>query len=120
MAQQPGAGRGGGPAPLVSPEVAADRRVTFRLRAPNAQEVALTRLGQRQPMVKDERGVWSVTTGPLDPDIYTYTFSVDGATFNDPSNSTLTTSYRSVQGLAEVEGRRQRRSRRTGEDSQRR
>ena len=94
MAQQPGAGRGGGPAPLVSPEVAADRRVTFRLRAPNAQEVALTRLGQRQPMVKDERGVWSVTTGPLDPDIYTYTFSVDGATFNDPSNSTLTTSYR--------------------------
>ena len=48
--------------------------MTFRLRAPNAQEVALTRLGQRQPMVKDERGVWSVTTGPLDPDIYTYTF----------------------------------------------
>ena len=95
MAQQPGAGRGGGPpAPIVSPEVAADRRVTFRLRAPNAQEVALTGLGQRQPMVKDERGVWSVTTGPLDPDIYTYAFSVDGATFNDPSNSTLKTSYR--------------------------
>ena len=93
VAQQPGAGRGGGPpAPVVSPEVAADRRVTFRLRAPNAQEVALTGLGQRLPMVKDEQGIWSVTTAPLDPDIYTYAFSVDGATFNDPANSTLKTS----------------------------
>ena len=95
VAQQPGAGRGAGPqAPIVSPEVAADRRVTFRLRAPNAQEVAVTGVGQRLAMVKDERGVWSVTTAALDPDIYTYAFSVDGATFNDPANSMMKTSFR--------------------------
>jgi len=69
-----------------SPEVAPDNRVTFRLRAPNAHEVFVTGLGQRLAMQKDDQGIWSVTTEPLKPDIYTYMFSVDGANFNDPSN----------------------------------
>jgi enterochelin esterase family protein len=79
---------------VVSPEVAPDRRVTFRLRAPNANEVFLTGLGQRLPMEKNEQGVWTVTTQPLEPEIYTYSFSVDGATFNDPANSGMKTSFR--------------------------
>ena len=48
--QAPAAGRGGrGPqAPqFVSPEVLSDRRITFRLFAPNAQAVRL--LGRRHP-----------------------------------------------------------------------
>ena len=39
-AQEPGARRGD--PPLVSPEVAADRRVTFRLRAPDAKVVTVS------------------------------------------------------------------------------
>ena len=53
---------------LRSPEVHSDNRVTFRLRAPNAKEVILAREGApRLPMQKDEQGVWSVTTDPLQP-----------------------------------------------------
>jgi hypothetical protein len=60
-------GRGGGA--VRSGEVAADGRVTFRLRAPNAQAVAVTMAGNRRfEMKKDEQGVWSVTTDPLKPD----------------------------------------------------
>src|SRR5580698_4232893 len=77
---------GRGPAPVHSPEVAGDGTVTFRLRAPNAKEVAVTGIGERLPMVKDEQGVWSATTGTLHPDLYTYTFSVDGLNIIDPSN----------------------------------
>jgi enterochelin esterase-like enzyme len=75
---------------LVSPEVHPDGRVTFRLRAPNAQkvELRLEPLGTK-PMQKDERGVWSFTTEPLPPDIYTYSFAVDGLKVLDPANPLL-------------------------------
>ena len=59
------------PAPLVSPEVHADDSVTFRFRAPNALDVKLEREGtEALAMQKDEQGVWSVTTGALDPNFY--------------------------------------------------
>src|SRR5204863_2466549 len=64
-------GRGGrGAPPVESPEVAADGRVTFRLRAPNAKEVAVAMGGKRLPMQKDEQGIWSLTSDPMTPDIY--------------------------------------------------
>jgi enterochelin esterase family protein len=77
------------PAPVVSPEVHADHRVTFRLRAPNAKEVNVQIDGASKPLVllKNEEGVWSGTTEPLAPDYYGYTFFVDGVAMFDPSNS---------------------------------
>ena len=102
---QPGPARGGGP--VKSPEVAADGRVTFRLRAPNAKEVAVTGLapGQRLAMQKDEQGVWSVTTEALKPDRYGYMFSVDGANFNDPGNAAFKTAmFGAGQSLVHVPG----------------
>jgi enterochelin esterase-like enzyme len=86
-------GRGQQP-PVKSPEVSADRRVTFRLRAPNAKEVIVTGGAGRLPMQKDEQGVWSVTTEPLEPEIYQYSFSVDGATFSDPGNPLLKPNFK--------------------------
>ncbi len=83
-------GRGGA---VVSPEIAADGRVTFRLRAPNAREVAVTGLGASQPMQKNEQGVWSLTTDALKPDIYTYRFNVDGVAMNDPGNPHVKTTF---------------------------
>ena len=75
------------PPQIKSPEVHEDGRITFRFRAPNAQKVILNRDGaERQPMQKDEQGIWSVTTDPLEPDFYPYTFMVDGSTLADPSN----------------------------------
>ena len=78
------------PAPLVSPQIdAATRMVTFRLHAPTAREVSVN--GEwdtrRFPLAKDEAtGVWSVTVGPVSPDLYGYSFQVDGLTILDPAN----------------------------------
>jgi len=95
---------GRGPA-VHSPEVSADGRVTFRLRAPNATEVAVTGLGPRLAMQKDEQGIWSATSAPLQPDLYTYSFSVDGATVNDPLNALFKSSYGSAgQSMVRVPG----------------
>ena len=99
-----GAQPGRGPA-VRSPEVSADGKVTFRLRAPNAKEVAVTGIGQRLPMQKDDQGIWSATTDVLQPDLYTYAFSVDGATLNDPGNPLSKSSYGSAgQSMVRVPG----------------
>ncbi len=76
------------PARLVTPEVHADNSVTFRFVAPNAQEVKLDLEGTAPvAMQKDDKGAWSVTTTPLAPDYYGYSFMVDGAQALDPFNS---------------------------------
>lgn len=76
--------------PLVSPEVHADGRITFRLRAPNAKEVVVRCEGiPPLPMQKGERGIWSGTTDPMEPDIYAYSFAVDGLRVIDPANPLL-------------------------------
>jgi enterochelin esterase-like enzyme len=78
------------PARLLSPEVHADGSVTFRFQAPNAVEVKLDREGaEALPMHKDDQGVWSVTTAPLDPDYYGYSIIVDGVRSLDPLNPLL-------------------------------
>lgn len=76
------------PTPVVSPEVKSDNRVTFRFRAPNAKEVALSLEGTPKDlaMQKDEQGIWSVTTEPLTPDFYGYAFVADSVHLIDPSN----------------------------------
>jgi enterochelin esterase family protein len=82
-------------ASLNSPEVRDDGTVTFRLRAPAANEVRLTgavltalgRAGQRLPFTKGEDGVWTLTVGPLQPDMYAYHLNVDGVQMADPNNT---------------------------------
>ena len=77
------------PTPVVSPEVSSDRRLTVRYRAPEAKQVTVAGEldGQPHPMTKGTDGVWSVTIGPLAPDIYTYAFTVDGTVALDPQNT---------------------------------
>jgi len=75
---------------IISPEIHADNSVTFRLMAPDANQVSVTGdfLAQEEPakMTKDAGGVWSYTTRPLPSELYTYAFNVDGLTVNDPNN----------------------------------
>src|SRR5258708_6468898 len=72
-------------AQLVSPVVGADRKVTFRLRAPNAKDVKVDGDWTRKPVVmaKDDMGVWTYITEPLAPDLYGYFFVVDGTNIAD-------------------------------------
>ena len=80
-----------GPPPAVrSPEVHADRTVTFRLRAPSATSVELVGevLHGKGPMAmtKGADGVWSITVGPLQPEIWIYNFRIQGVDLPDPAN----------------------------------
>jgi enterochelin esterase-like enzyme len=78
-------------APTVNP----DRTVTFTLNAPEANEVFLYFQNQvgpspgadAYPMMKGADGVWSVTIGPLAPDMYGYDFILDGVNIVDPANT---------------------------------
>ncbi len=75
---------------IVSPEIDGNN-VTFRLNAPDASSVSVSgswKSAERSvDMVKDTSGVWSATVSGLEPELYSYTFSVDGVRIIDPSNS---------------------------------
>jgi enterochelin esterase family protein len=81
----------------VSPQLNADRTVTFRLFAPKASEVLLMGspgilevIKTPAPLTKDDKGVWSVTVGPLPAGFYTYGYAIDGGLrMPDPSNPNL-------------------------------
>ncbi len=75
------------PPTLLSPEVTTES-ATFRYYAPAATTVALVGLRRPDPipMTKDPDGLWSVAIADLVPDIYSYTFAVDGAMALDPRN----------------------------------
>jgi len=93
------------PTVILSPEVHSDNRVTFRFRAPNAKEVFLDREGaKRLPMQKDDKGVWSVTTDPIQPDYYGYAFVSDGVVLFDPLNPVMKSNLLYTSSLVHVPG----------------
>jgi enterochelin esterase family protein len=78
-----------GAAKVHSPELLPDGRITFRILAPKATAVLVEgnwNGGRDLPMTKDNSGLWSVTTPPLQPELWAYTFSVDGVRTLDPNN----------------------------------
>jgi len=91
------------PEHIVSPEIAADGSVTFRIKAPRAAEVVVsasvgTLMAKppgtvkdapdqwSMPMQKGADGIWTLTIGPLEPEIYRYAFLVDGMRALDLAN----------------------------------
>ena len=87
---QQGQGKGAKQGPrIVSPEILPDNKVTFRLRAPQADEVLLNGNwdnGSNMRMSKDDQGIWSVTVGPLGEQLWGYSFSIDGVKVLDPGD----------------------------------
>lgn len=92
-----------GGAAVVSPDIHDDNTVTFRLKAPKAVRVQITgdflppqtiktpRGDYDAPGIADltegKDGVWEFTTPePLKPELYGYSFIVDGLRMMDPSN----------------------------------
>lgn len=96
---------------LVSPEING-KNVTFRLLAPNATSVKLQ--GNWLPskgmeagtidLQKDKNGIWSFTDNNYQPDIYTYSFIVDGVKANDPNNAYQVRDVSSVMSMFMVDG----------------
>lgn len=91
---------------VSSPEVHADGRVTFRLLAPQAHTVSVSVEGAKDPlaMQKDEQGVWSVSTAPLAPDIYGYSFQADGVHLTDPANTEIKPNLLNLSNAVHVVG----------------
>ncbi|MGE5293416.1 MAG: esterase, partial [Solirubrobacterales bacterium] len=81
------------PPQIVSPEILPDHRVTFRIQAPKASEITLwgdwMGSSPAEKLTKGEQDVWSVTVGPLVPDQYCYSFTVDGVKTFDPRNPSI-------------------------------
>ncbi len=94
------------PAPLISPEVHSDNRVTFRFRGPNVKEVAISLEGVPKPfpMEKDDQGVWSVTTDALAPDFYGYSIVADGVSMFDPANHAVKPNFLNRASVVHVPG----------------
>lgn len=112
-----------GDKPIVSPEIHSDNTVTFRMRAPKAVRVQIT--GDFLPMQHSEsaygkydvpgiadlkegkEGVWEYTTPlPLLPELYNYSFIVDGLKITDPANVYLIRDVATVFNVFIVGGAR--------------
>jgi enterochelin esterase family protein len=89
--------------------VQADRRITFRIHAPNAQSVRVTGgdipgINQQGVATRGENGVWEATVGPVDPGAYRYRFLVDGLGVIDPRNPKTSESNDDTWSLVVVPG----------------
>lgn len=99
-----------GNAPVVSPEIHENNTVTFRLRAPKAVKVQV--MGDCiakgvADLVENKEGIWEYTTPePLAPELYGYTFLVDGLKINDPSNVHMIRDVSTVTNVFIIGGER--------------
>jgi enterochelin esterase family protein len=100
---------------IVSPEIHNDQSVSFRVFAPDAKSVQVTgdflptvkmetQFGQmdgpgKTDLVKDENGVWVYRSAPLSPELYGYSFIIDGFTTTDPNNPFLIRDVASVTNI---------------------
>jgi enterochelin esterase family protein len=105
--QQAALGRTAAAPRPVSPEIHADRTVTFRLFAPKANEVTLNGSweGARDiKMSKDDGGIWSVSVGPLGAQLWGYWYLVDGVKALDPGNGETQRDGSRIDNLLMISG----------------
>ena len=80
------------PVAIKSAEILPDNSVIFRLVSKDAGSVSVSGdwmpgFGSSVPMVKNDTSLWTLTVGPLKPELYSYTFLIDGIRVLDPNNS---------------------------------
>ncbi len=108
----PAAAQNRGPArppEFVSPEISTDKKISFRIHAPNASAVRfsssdLPGTGRGVEMKKAESGVWEATVGPIPPGAYRYNFNVDGVAVIDPRNPATSEANANTWSLVYVPG----------------
>ncbi|MFC1511817.1 esterase [Candidatus Latescibacterota bacterium] len=90
--------------PPASPVVHPDGRVTFSILAPESKNVMLTvtNVPDTMQMNRDENGIWSLTIGPLEPEIWEYSFLVDTVTCIDTDNAWIKDEPRPMMSMVEV------------------
>lgn len=107
---------------IISPQIHDDHSVTFRLSAPHAKSVQVT--GDFLPtqkvdapvgkydapgtanMTLNKDSVWEYTTPPLEPELYSYSFIIDGLKTTDPGNVYLNRDVATVTNIFLIDGGR--------------
>lgn len=79
------------PARIISPEILPENKVTFRLYSKDASKVTVSGEWQSgfnasESLARNDTGLFTITIGPLKPELYGYTFTVDGVRTIDPNN----------------------------------
>ncbi len=80
------------------PRILPDNRVLFRVNAREAQKVQID-LGKKYDMVKNEQGMWEVTTDPIAIGFHYYSVVIDGVSVCDPSSQTFYGMSRMASGI---------------------
>jgi enterochelin esterase-like enzyme len=82
------------------PRVHDDLRVTFRIKAPDAQKVVFGFFdAQRYPATKSDDGFWTATTEPQVPGFHYYRVFIDSAEVNDPGSATFFGTGKDTSGI---------------------
>lgn len=97
------------PERINSPEILPDSKVTFRLYSKEAQKVTVSGewqagYGGSEALVRNDTGLFSLTVGPLKPELYAYTFTVDGVRNIDPNNAQVRRDGSSYQSYFIIPG----------------
>ncbi len=80
------------------PQISTDHRVTFRIKAPDAQRVQID-LVRKYEMAKDTGGYWTVTTDSISEGFHYYSLLIDGVAVADPSSETFYGIGRMASGI---------------------
>lgn len=80
------------------PQILPDGRAVFRTKAPEAQKVQLD-LVRKYDMVKNDEGVWEVTTDSLSEGFHYYSLIIDGVSVADPASETFYGMGRMASGI---------------------
>lgn len=80
------------------PQVTADSRVIFNIKAPDAKKVQVD-LGKKYDLVKDADGYWKITTDSISEGFHYYSLLIDGVAVADPASKTFYGMGRMASGI---------------------
>ncbi len=93
---------------IISPEIHSDNTVTFSLNAPDALSVSIAggwlANGESVEMTKGENGIWAYTTESLSPELYSYSFTVDGVKTIDPNQAHVQRDVANISNYFIIDG----------------
>lgn len=93
----------GAPAPsnirnAAYPQITTDSRVIFNIKAPEAQKIQID-LGKKYDLVKDNDGIWKITTDSISEGFHYYSLLIDGVAVADPASQTFYGMGRMASGI---------------------
>ncbi|MGD1045750.1 MAG: alpha/beta hydrolase-fold protein [Bacteroidota bacterium] len=80
------------------PQILPDHRVMFQIKAPYAKKVQID-LVKKYDLVKDDNGVWEVTTDSISEGFHYYSLLIDSVTIADPASETFYGMGRMTSGI---------------------